>query len=138
MAFAAANALQLTDDFVFHLLELRAGTPQEMKCSANQNRTSGLIDRIGARTRLSLMPGNSENVRFSQVRFTSLHNFCPLPVEVMVASPDCYQLFCCFSEGTRARRKANFFKQLILPNGLSAPFVVLHLGQVKMRPLPID
>jgi hypothetical protein len=24
MAFAAGNALQLTDDFVFHLLELRA------------------------------------------------------------------------------------------------------------------
>ena len=47
---------------------------------------------LGHGIRLSLMPGIQQMFDAGQVRFTSLHNFCPLPVEVMVASPDCYQL----------------------------------------------
>jgi len=43
---------------------------------------------LGHGTRLSLMPGIQKMFDSGQVRFTSLHNFCPLPVEVMVASPD--------------------------------------------------
>jgi len=53
---------------------------------------------LGHGTRLSLMPGIQKMFDSGQVRFTSLHNFCPLPVEVMVASPDCYQLSAVFPE----------------------------------------
>ena len=46
---------------------------------------------LGHGIRLSLMPGIQKMFDSGQVHFSSLHNFCPLPVEVMVASPDCYE-----------------------------------------------
>src|SRR5919199_2204228 len=46
---------------------------------------------LGHGIRLSLMPGVQQMFDEGEVRFSSLHNFCPLPVEVMAASPDCYQ-----------------------------------------------
>jgi hypothetical protein len=61
------------------------------------------------------MPGIQKMFDSGQVRFSSLHNFCPLPVEVMVASPDCYQLSAVSSE-ERERAVKQTFKQLILPN----------------------
>ena len=69
-----------------------------------------------------------------QVRFTSLHNFCPLPVEVMVASPDCYQLSAVFPE-ERERAVKQTLQTIDFAERLHAPFVVLHLGQVNMRPI---
>jgi hypothetical protein len=46
---------------------------------------------LGHGIRISLMPGIQKMFDAGEVRFSSLHNFCPLPVEVMGASPDCYQ-----------------------------------------------
>jgi len=46
---------------------------------------------LGHGIRMSLMPGIQKMFDTGQIRFGSLHNFCPLPVEVMVASPDCYK-----------------------------------------------
>src|SRR5690348_6672530 len=46
---------------------------------------------LGHGTRLSLVPGIHKMFDAGEVRFSSLHNFCPLPVEVMMASPNCYQ-----------------------------------------------
>jgi len=40
---------------------------------------------LGHGTRLSLVPGIQKMFIAGEVRFSSLHNFCPLPVEVMVA-----------------------------------------------------
>jgi sugar phosphate isomerase/epimerase len=80
------------------------------------------------------MPGIQKMFDSGQVRFTSLHNFCPLPVEVMVASPDCYQLSA-VSPGERERAVKQTFQTIDFAERLSAPFVVLHLGQVKMRPI---
>src|SRR6476646_3989678 len=45
---------------------------------------------LGHGIRISLMPGIQKMFEAGEVRFSSLHNFCPLPVEVMGASPDCY------------------------------------------------
>ena len=45
---------------------------------------------LGHGIRISLMPGIQKIFDDGEVRFSSLHNFCPLPVEVMGASPDCY------------------------------------------------
>src|SRR5258708_24507060 len=89
---------------------------------------------LGHGIRLSLMPGIQKMFDSDQVRFTSLHNFCPLPVEVMVASPDCYQLSAVSPE-ERERAVKQTFQTIDFAERLGAPFVVLHLGQVKMRPI---
>jgi len=89
---------------------------------------------LGHGTRLSLVPGIQKMFDSGQVRFTSLHNFCPLPVEVMVASPDCYQLSAVSPE-ERERAVKQTFQTIDFAERLGAPFVVLHLGEVKMRPI---
>src|SRR5213079_3513357 len=55
---------------------------------------------LGHGTRLSLIPGVQKMSDAGEIRFSSLHNFCPLPVEVMVASPDCYE----FSAASKSER----------------------------------
>jgi sugar phosphate isomerase/epimerase len=89
---------------------------------------------LGHGIRLSLMPGIQKMFDSGQVRLTSLHNFCPLPVEVMVASPDCYKLSAVSPE-ERERAVKQTFQTIDFAERLGAPFVVLHLGEVKMRPI---
>ncbi len=89
---------------------------------------------LGHGTRLSLMPGIQKMFDAGQVRFSSLHNFCPLPVEVMVASPNCYQ-FSARSTEERERAVKQTFQTIDFAARLNAPVVVLHLGEVNMRPV---
>jgi len=89
---------------------------------------------LGHGIRLSLMPGIQKMFDAGEVRFTSLHNFCPLPVEVMTASPDCYKFSAAFS-GERERAIKQTFQTIDFATRLNAPFVVLHLGQVNMPPI---
>ena len=84
--------------------------------------------------RISLLPGIQKMFDAGKVRFSSLHNFCPLPIEVMMASPDCYQFSAASSE-ERERAIKQTFQTIDLAERLAAPFVVLHLGQVKMEPV---
>jgi sugar phosphate isomerase/epimerase len=92
------------------------------------------VIELGHGIRLSLMPGIQKMFDSGEVRFSSLHNFCPLPVEVMVASPDCYQLSAVSSE-ERERAVRQTFQTIDFAERLGAPFVVLHLGEVNMRPI---
>src|ERR1700760_3928864 len=83
---------------------------------------------LGHGTRLSLVPGIQKMFDSGEVGFTSLHNFCPLPVGGMMASPDCSQL----SPGSpeeRERAVKQTFQTIDFAERLGAPFVVLHLGQ---------
>lgn len=89
---------------------------------------------LGHGVRLSLMPGIQKMFDAGEVRFSSLHNFCPLPVEVLVASPDCYQLSA-GSQAERERALKQTLQTIDFAERLDAPFVVLHLGQVEMRPI---
>ena len=89
---------------------------------------------LGHGIRLSLMPGIQKMFDSGQVQFSSLHNFCPLPVEVMVASPDCYE-FSGVSPEERERAVKQSFQTIDFAERLNARFVVLHLGQVKMQPI---
>jgi sugar phosphate isomerase/epimerase len=89
---------------------------------------------LGHGTRLSLIPGIQKMFDAGQVRFSSLHNFCPLPVEVMVASPNCYQ-FSARSTEERERAVKQTFQTIDFAARLNAPVVVLHLGEVNMRPV---
>src|SRR5439155_1497233 len=89
---------------------------------------------LGHGIRLSLMPGIQKMFDAGQVRFSSLHNFCPLPVEVMMASPDCYQ-FSAVSSEERERAVKQTLQTIDFAARLDAPFVVLHLGEVNMAPV---
>src|SRR5678809_822309 len=89
---------------------------------------------LGHGIRLSLMPGIQKMFDSGQVRFSSLHNFCPLPVEVMGASPDCYT-FSSSSVRERERAVKQTLQTIDFAERLEAPFVVLHLGRVPMKPV---
>jgi len=89
---------------------------------------------LGHGIRLSLMPGIQQMFDAGEIRFSSLHNFCPLPLEVLVASPDCYQLSSIFPK-ERERAVKQTFQTIDFATRLGAPFVVLHLGEVRMGPI---
>jgi sugar phosphate isomerase/epimerase len=89
---------------------------------------------LGHGIRLSLIPGIQNVFDAGEVQFSSLHNFCPLPVEVMMASPDCYQ-FSAVSSEERERAVKQTLQTIDFAVRLNAPFVVLHLGQVNMLPI---
>jgi len=89
---------------------------------------------LGHGIRISLVPGIQKMFDAGEVRFSSLHNFCPLPVEVMVASPDCYKFSAPYPD-ERERAIKQTFQTIDFAERLGAPFVVLHLGEVKMRPV---
>lgn len=89
---------------------------------------------LGHGIRLSLMPGIQHMFNAGEVRFSSLHNFCPLPVEVMGESPDCYQ-FSSIYPRERERAIKQTFQTIDFAVRLGAPFVVLHLGEVRIGPV---
>ena len=86
---------------------------------------------LGHGIRLSLMDGIQKFFDAGKVTFTSLHNFCPLPIEVLRASPDCYK-FSSHREAERERAVKLSFQTIDFAARLGAPFVVLHLGRVPM------
>ncbi len=92
------------------------------------------VVELGHGIRISLIPGIQKMFDAGKIRISSLHNFCPLPVEVMMASPDCYK-FSVASPEDRGRAIKQTFQTIDFAERLNAPFVVLHLGRVDMRPV---
>jgi len=87
---------------------------------------------LGHGVRLSLIQGIADFVRDHDLAITSLHNFCPLPLEVFHASPDCLQCTSSdASERTRAQRQT--FSTIDHAVRFGAPYVVLHLGFAPIR-----
>src|SRR5206468_6137361 len=89
---------------------------------------------LGHGIRISLMPGIQKMFDAGKVRFSSLHNFCPLPVEVMHASPDCYQLSAPYTK-ERERAIKQTLQTIDFAQRLGAPFVVMHCGEVPIGPV---
>jgi sugar phosphate isomerase/epimerase len=87
---------------------------------------------LGHGIRLSLMEGIQRYHDAGKVRFSSLHNFCPLPIEITRPAPDCYQ-FSSHREAERDRAIKLSFQTIDFAKRLGAPLVVMHLGRV-----PID
>src|SRR5207245_6166363 len=79
-------------------------------------------------------PGIQKMYETGKVKFSSLHNFCPLPVEVMGASPDCYQFSSPYGK-ERERAIKQTFQTIDFAERLGAPFIVMHLGEVPMKPV---
>jgi sugar phosphate isomerase/epimerase len=89
---------------------------------------------LGHGIRISLMPGIQELYDAGKVKFSSLHNFCPLPVEITGASPDCYQFSSAYGK-ERERAVKQTLQTIDFAARLGAPFVVMHLGEVSMKPV---
>lgn len=91
------------------------------------------FDRIelGHGIRLSLMEGVQRRFEKGGVRFSSLHNFCPLPIEITRASPDCYK-FSSPDERERERATRFTFQTIDFAARLEAEFVILHLGRTAL------
>src|ERR1700733_3358912 len=81
--------------------------------------------------RITLLPGILEAVDAGEIKISSLHNFCPLPMGVTQAAPNLYE----FSADDRDRELAlrHTRKTLEFATRVKAPLVVLHLGSIEMK-----
>jgi sugar phosphate isomerase/epimerase len=87
---------------------------------------------LGHGIRLSLMEGIQRRFRQGGFEISSLHNFCPLPIEITRAAPDCYQ-FSSTDARERDRALKHTYQTIDFAERFGAKYVVLHLGRT-----PID
>ncbi len=82
--------------------------------------------------RLGLVPGILDAVDAGEIKISSLHNFCPLPLGVNHASPNLYEFS---DERPRQRELAVKYtlKTLDFAGRVKAPAIVLHLGSMEMK-----
>ena len=83
-------------------------------------------------TRLGLMPGIVEAVDTGEIKISSLHNFCPLPMGVTRAAPNLYQFS---AEIPREHELAikHTLRTLEFAERVKASIVVLHLGSLELK-----
>jgi sugar phosphate isomerase/epimerase len=83
-------------------------------------------------TRISLLPGILEAVDAGEMKISSLHNFCPLPMGVNHSAPNLFQFT---SEDPRERENAvkQTLKTFEFALRVKAPLVVLHLGSIELK-----
>jgi len=83
-------------------------------------------------TRISLLPGILEAVEAGEIKISSVHNFCPLPIGVDYAAPNLYK----FSDQRprdRELAERHTRKTLEFAARVKAPVIVLHLGSLDMK-----
>ncbi len=84
--------------------------------------------------RVSLVPGIFEAVDAGEIRISTLHNFCPLPMGVSHAAPNIYQFTAADSRERESALKQTF-KTLEFAVRVKARLVVLHMGSLTaMKP----
>ncbi len=83
-------------------------------------------------TKISLLPGLMQAFDAGQIRVTSLHNFCPPPVEVTMDAPDAYE-FTSHRDFERERALSLSRQTIQMAARFKAPRVVLHMGSVPMK-----
>ncbi|HZV35662.1 MAG TPA: sugar phosphate isomerase/epimerase [Verrucomicrobiae bacterium] len=83
-------------------------------------------------TRISLLPGAIEAVEAGEIKISSLHNFCPLPIGVNQSAPNLYRLS---AEKQNERDNAYRYtrKTIEMAARLKAPIVVIHYGSMEMK-----
>jgi sugar phosphate isomerase/epimerase len=82
--------------------------------------------------RISLLPGVFEAVDAGEIKISSLHNFCPLPIGINHAAPNLFKF-----TATDARERENALrhslKTIETAARLKALIVVLHMGCIDMK-----
>jgi sugar phosphate isomerase/epimerase len=83
-------------------------------------------------TRIALMPGILDAVAAGEIKISTLHNFCPLPMGVNHSAPNLYQFS---ADRARERELAERYtiKTLEFAERVHAPLVVLHSGSIDMK-----
>jgi sugar phosphate isomerase/epimerase len=66
----------------------------------------------------------------NQFVVSSLHNFCPLPPEVLVDQPDCYE-FTSDRPEDRERAVRLTLQTIDMAARFEAPFVIIHTGRIR-------
>jgi len=82
--------------------------------------------------RLSLVPGILDAVKAGEMKISTLHNFCPLPVGITGPAPNLYE----FSSDRERDRQLAFkytLTTLDLAVRVGAPLVVLHFGSMDLK-----
>ena len=82
--------------------------------------------------RISLLPGILDAVSAGEIKISTLHNFCPLPVGVTQPSPNLYEFS---AERPRERELAIKYtlKTFDFAARVKAPLVVVHLGRMDLK-----
>lgn len=83
-------------------------------------------------TKVSLIPGLLQACEAGEIRVSSLHNFCPSPVEVLIDAPDIYE-FTSHRPADRERAIALTKQTIATASRFGVRRVVLHMGSVPMR-----
>lgn len=83
-------------------------------------------------TKISLLPGLLDAVAAGEIKVSSLHNFCPPPVEVMMDAPDAYE-FTSDKPWERERAILLTKKTLAMAARFGTDRVVVHLGCARVR-----
>ena len=82
--------------------------------------------------RISLLPGILEAVDAGEIKISTLHNFCPLPMGVDRPAPNIFKF-----TADNPRERENAFKHTIKTLDtavrVKASLVVLHMGSIEMR-----
>jgi sugar phosphate isomerase/epimerase len=82
--------------------------------------------------RISLLPGIFEAVDAGEIKISTLHNFCPLPMGINYAAPNIFKFT---SDDRRERENAwrHTLKTIETAERVGAKLVVLHMGAIEMR-----
>ena len=81
---------------------------------------------------ISLMPGILAAVGAGEIKISSLHNFCPLPMGVTHAAPNLYE-FSAEKDYERELAIRYTLKTFEFAERVKAPAVVLHLGSMELK-----
>jgi sugar phosphate isomerase/epimerase len=82
--------------------------------------------------RISLLPGVLDAVDAKEIKISTLHNFCPLPMGINYAAPNIFK----FTSLDRRERENAFkhtLKTLETAERVGAQLVVLHMGAIDMK-----
>ena len=82
--------------------------------------------------RISLMPGILEAVQAGEMKISTLHNFCPLPVGVDRPAPNLYE-FSADRERDRQLALKHTLNTFDFATKVGAPLVVLHFGSMDLK-----
>ncbi len=82
--------------------------------------------------RISLLPGILQAVDAGEIKISSLHNFCPLPMGVEHAAPNIFKF-----TADNPRERENAFKHTLktieTASRVKASLIVLHMGCIEMK-----
>ncbi len=82
--------------------------------------------------RLGLLPGIIEAVDAGEIKISSLHNFCPLPIGIHYPAPNIFK-FTSLDRRERDNAWKHSLKTLDTAARVKATLVVLHMGAVEMK-----